>query len=42
MQHAFRDVVQVAAVHDVDLRTAALFRGVGRIAEAKRRRGIFP
>jgi glutamate dehydrogenase (NAD(P)+) len=42
MQHAFRDVVQVAADHDVDLRTAALIRGVGRIAEAKRRRGIFP
>jgi glutamate dehydrogenase (NAD(P)+) len=42
MQQAFRDVAQVAAARDVDLRTAALIRGVGRIAEAKRRRGIFP
>jgi glutamate dehydrogenase (NAD(P)+) len=42
MQQAFRDVAGVAAAHRVDLRTAALIRGVGRIADAKRRRGIFP
>jgi glutamate dehydrogenase (NAD(P)+) len=42
MQQAFRDVAGVAADRRVDLRTAALIRGVGRIAEAKRRRGIFP
>jgi len=42
MQGAFHDVAQVAEDRGVDLRTAALIRGVGRIAEAKRRRGIFP
>jgi glutamate dehydrogenase (NAD(P)+) len=42
MQRAFRDVAQVAENRGVDLRTAALIRGIGRIAEAKRRRGIFP
>jgi glutamate dehydrogenase (NAD(P)+) len=42
MQRAFRDVLGVAEERRVDLRTAAMMRGVGRIAEAKRRRGIFP
>jgi glutamate dehydrogenase (NAD(P)+) len=42
MQQAFREVAQVAEDRGLDLRTAALIRGVGRIAEAKRRRGIFP
>jgi glutamate dehydrogenase (NAD(P)+) len=42
MQGAFRDVAGVAEHEGVDLRTAAMMRGVGRIAEAKRRRGIFP
>jgi len=42
MQNAFRDVLGLAQQHGVDMRTAALMRGVGRIAEAKRRRGIFP
>jgi glutamate dehydrogenase (NAD(P)+) len=42
MQQAFRDVAWVAEDRGVDLRTAALMRGIGRIAEAKRRRGIFP
>ena len=42
MQGAFRDVVGVAEQSRVNLRTAAMIRGVGRIAEAKRRRGIFP
>jgi glutamate dehydrogenase (NAD(P)+) len=42
MQGAFRDVLGVAEEHRVNLRTAAMIRGIGRIAEAKRRRGIFP
>jgi hypothetical protein len=42
MQQAFREVLAVAAAKSCDLRTAALMRGIGRITEAKRRRGIFP
>jgi glutamate dehydrogenase (NAD(P)+) len=42
MQRAFADVLATAEQRKVDLRTAALIRGIGRIAEAKRRRGIFP
>jgi hypothetical protein len=32
----------VASAQSIDLRTAALMRGIARITEAKRRRGIFP
>ena len=35
------DVLGVAEKHRVNMRTAAMIRGIGRIAEAKRRRGIF-
>jgi glutamate dehydrogenase (NAD(P)+) len=42
MQKAFAEVLATAQQRDVDLRTGALIRGVSRIAEAKRRRGIFP
>jgi glutamate dehydrogenase (NAD(P)+) len=42
MQRAYREVHAVAAARKVDLRTAALVRGIQRIAEAKRRRGVFP
>jgi len=42
MKHAFREVLAVATAQRTDLRTAALMRGIGRITEAKRRRGIFP
>ena len=42
MQKAFAEVLAVAEQRQVDMRTAALIRGVSRIAEAKRRRGIFP
>jgi hypothetical protein len=35
-------VLAVATAQRIDLRTAALMRGIGRITEAKRRRGIFP
>jgi len=42
MQRAYREVHAVAEARKVDLRTAALVRGIQRIAEAKRRRGVFP
>jgi len=42
MQQAFREVLAVAVAKGSDLRTAALMRGIARITEAKRRRGIFP
>ena len=42
MTKAFGDVLATAQQRGVDLRTAAMIRGVSRIAEAKRRRGIFP
>jgi glutamate dehydrogenase (NAD(P)+) len=42
MQRASKDVWGVSRAKGVDLRTAALMRGIERVAEAKRRRGIFP
>ena len=42
MQRASKDVWSVARLRGVDLRTAALIRGIERVAEAKRRRGVFP
>jgi glutamate dehydrogenase (NAD(P)+) len=42
MQRAFHDVLGFARDKDLDLRSAALIRGIERIKEAKRRRGIFP
>jgi len=42
MQRAFGDVLRVAQAKDIDLRTAAMMRGIHRVAEAKRRRGVFP
>jgi glutamate dehydrogenase/leucine dehydrogenase len=42
MQKAYREVHDCADRSDVDLRTAALMLGIRRIAEAKRRRGVFP
>jgi glutamate dehydrogenase (NAD(P)+) len=42
MQRASKDVWGVARAKGVDLRTAALMRGIERVAEAKRRRGVFP
>jgi glutamate dehydrogenase (NAD(P)+) len=42
MQRAFADVLGVAQARQVDLRTAALVRSIERVAEAKRRRGVFP
>jgi glutamate dehydrogenase/leucine dehydrogenase len=42
MRRAFREVLQLATAERSDLRTAALMRGISRIREAKRRRGVFP
>ncbi|HWP67450.1 MAG TPA: Glu/Leu/Phe/Val dehydrogenase [Candidatus Limnocylindria bacterium] len=42
MQRAFHAVWDVAEAERIDLRTAALIRGVARVKEAKRRRGVFP
>ena len=42
MQRAFRDVHQTAEQRKVNMRTAALMRGIERICEAKRVRGVFP
>ncbi|MEN8183178.1 MAG: Glu/Leu/Phe/Val dehydrogenase [Myxococcota bacterium] len=42
MQRAFRAALQLAIQESVDLRSAALMQGIGRIREAKRRLGIFP
>jgi glutamate dehydrogenase (NAD(P)+) len=42
MQRAFREVLGTAQRENADMRTAALMTGIGRVAEAKRRRGVFP
>ncbi|HXH12308.1 MAG TPA: Glu/Leu/Phe/Val dehydrogenase [Alphaproteobacteria bacterium] len=39
---AFREVWELAQERQVDMRTAALMLGVGRVAEGKRIRGLFP
>jgi glutamate dehydrogenase (NAD(P)+) len=42
MRRAFQEVLGLAQAEKCDLRTAAMIRGVGRVVEAKRRRGVFP
>jgi glutamate dehydrogenase (NAD(P)+) len=42
MYAAFREVLQVSLDNQVDMRTAALMVGIGRVAEAVRLRGIYP
>jgi glutamate dehydrogenase (NAD(P)+) len=42
MQRAFRDVLAIAVGRKIDMRNAALIRGLSRVAEAKRLRGVFP
>ncbi len=42
MQRAYQEVAAVAEQRRVGLRTAALIRGIDRVKEAKRRRGVFP
>lgn len=39
---AFNDVYNLSIVKNVDTRTAAMMIGVGRVAEAKRLRGLYP
>ena len=41
MVTAFRDVASTAGTHNVDMRMAAYILGVGRVAEAKRLRGLY-
>lgn len=42
MLSAYRDIQALSEKKNVTLRTAALMRGIERIKEAKRRRGVFP
>jgi glutamate dehydrogenase (NAD(P)+) len=42
MQKAFQDVFAASRERGITLRNAALIRGIERIKEAKRRRGVFP
>ncbi len=42
MSRAFRELLAFALEKKVDLRTALLWRGIGRVAAAKRLRGVFP
>lgn len=42
MKRAFAEILAVTEEKKVRMRTAALMRGISRVAAAKRRRGIFP
>ena len=42
MSRAFDEVMSVATKHETDLRTAALIRGIRKVADAKLARGVFP
>jgi glutamate dehydrogenase (NAD(P)+) len=42
MSRAFKEVMAVAESEKVDLRTAALIKGIRRVSEAKLARGVFP
>ena len=42
MDNAFDDVCNLSESKNVDTRTAAMMIGVGRVAEAKRLRGLYP
>jgi glutamate dehydrogenase (NAD(P)+) len=42
MNRAFQEVRAVSLSEGVDLRTAALIKGIRRVAEAKLVRGVFP
>ena len=42
MTRAFDDVLSIAGAEGVDMRTAALIKGIRRVADAKLVRGIFP
>ncbi len=42
MLGAYREVAEVARREKINLRSAAMMRGIDRICEAKPRRGVFP
>ncbi len=42
LQKSFHEVLEIAQKEKVDMRTAALILGIGRVAEATRLRGIYP
>jgi glutamate dehydrogenase (NAD(P)+) len=42
MTRAFDDVLTTATTENVDMRTAALIKGIRRVADAKLVRGVFP
>ncbi len=42
MVRAFDEVHTIAEAENVDMRTAALIKGIRRVADAKLVRGIFP
>ena len=42
MSRAFSEVLDIATKEKVDMRTAALIKGIRRVAEAKLARGIYP
>jgi glutamate dehydrogenase (NAD(P)+) len=42
MSRAYEEVQSVAMKHKTDLRTAALIRGIQRVADAKLARGVYP
>ncbi len=42
MTRAFEDVHSIAIAENVDMRTAALIKGIRRVADAKLVRGVFP
>ncbi|HXX33179.1 MAG TPA: Glu/Leu/Phe/Val dehydrogenase [Thermodesulfobacteriota bacterium] len=42
MRRSFAEVFQISRKEKIDMRTAALILGIGRVAEATRLRGIYP
>jgi glutamate dehydrogenase (NAD(P)+) len=42
LKRSFAEVLQISQKEKVDMRTAALMLGIGRVAEATRLRGIYP
>jgi len=42
LSRAFREILQFSLDKQIDLRSASLWRGVERVASAKRKRGVFP
>jgi glutamate dehydrogenase (NAD(P)+) len=42
MSRAYEEVQAVARIHKTDMRTAALIKGIKRVADAKLARGVYP